>query len=201
MNNDPQSLQAHPDELLPWLVNHTLSDQEQRLVEAHVETCTRCQQEVELLRRTRTQVKEFPLQSPGKFGLNRLMKEIQQENERIRLARPSPWRKSLVIAASFIIILQAGLLLDAWFLSPPMTPLSGPKEGGTILQISFVPDTTEDQIRQSLNAVNAIVIDGPGPLGIYRIRLESSSTDHAAVEQTIEQLRRQPTIFSHVAQD
>lgn len=204
MSHDPKEQQKHPDDLLPWLVNNTLADKERSDVEHHLESCTRCQQELSLLQNLRNQVKETPIQSPGEFGLNRLLKEIKTEHEFKQITPPLSsgwWRTGLAIAASLIIFVQAGLLIDAWYLSKPVVPLSGPQEQGPVLQVSFAPTATEAQIREAIHSVHGAFMDGPSQLGIYRIRLNLLSPDNKNINQAIEQLRQQKMIISHVAQD
>ena len=204
MNEIPREHPSHPDELLPWLVNGTLSDEERQDIESHLEICQTCQQEVLLLQKMRAQVKDSPSQSPGEVGLNRLLKEVQRERTALKassLLQPKWWRTGLAIAASLIIFVQAGLLIDAWYLSKPVMPLAGPQLSGSILQISFVPTATEAEIRQVVNIVHGTFVDGPSQLGIYRIRLALDSPQHQSIEQTIEQLRQHTAIIQHIAKD
>lgn len=202
MSPDPSKELSHPDELLPWFVNHTLSPQEQREVEDHVHSCVRCQKEIELLKHVQGHVQASLLDSPGEVGLQRLLTEVRKDKEE---PVPSPpvrhltWPKTFAIAASLIIVIQAGFLMDAWFFSKPLAPLSGPQREGIVLQISFVPTATEEKIREQLNTINATVIDGPGQLGIYRIRLQLHSTDQKKIEKTIDFLRQQTAVVGHVA--
>ena len=200
MNGDS----THPADLLPWFVNNTLSDKDRLEVESHVKTCLHCQQEVLLLQRMRAHVKELPVESPGDIGLNRLLHQVRNEKK----PKPLPvrswtekWRTSLAIAASLIICIQAGLLMDAWYLSKPMIPLSGTQQSHLVLQVSFVPTATEAEIRESIHTVNGTVIDGPSALGIYRIRLNPSMTSKQHLEQIIDRLRQQTSIIRHVALD
>lgn len=204
MSDTPTEQYTHPDELLPWFVTGTLPDDERHDVEQHLKSCARCQREISLLQQMRTQVKEAPTESPGEFGLNRLLNEVRNEHAVTDVRRQTQsgwWRTGLAIAASLIIFVQAGLLIDAWFLSKPMEPLAGPQLHGPILQIAFVPTATESQIREVITGVHATFIDGPSHLGIYRIRLDLVSPDHQKLDHTMEQLRQQKTIIRHVAQD
>ena len=204
MNDVPTEQLSHPDELLPWFVNGTASDKEKQEVESHLVICSTCQQEVALLQKMRAQVKDSPSHAPGEVGLNRLLNEVQKE--RMASKGPTPiqsgwWRTGLAIAASLIICVQAGLLIDAWYLSKPVMPLAGPQLSGSILQISFVPTATEAEIRQVVNIVHGTFVDGPSQLGIYRIRLALDSPQHQSIEQTIEQLRQHTAIIQHIAKD
>jgi len=204
MSHNPTEQPVHPDELLPWLVNGTLSGSERHDVEQHLEFCTQCQQEIALLEQMRTEIKETSTSSPGEIGLNRLLNKIQNE-QTAPDARPqthtSAWRTAFAIAASLIIFIQAGLLLDSWYLSKPMVPLAGPQTYGLVLQVSFVPTATEAQIREVITGVHATFIDGPSSLGLYHIRLDPRTANESSIPKTIEQLRQHTTIIQHVAKN
>ena len=204
MPDIPKAHQGHPAELLPWFVNETLSTEEQRTVEEHLETCPQCQQEIELLQKMRTHVKDIRTESPGEFGLNRLLNTVR--NDRTVAAPPPPssrwWQTGFAIAASLIIFIQAGLLIDTWYISKPMIPLSGSQEHELVLQVSFSPTTTEAQIRDVITAVHGRFIDGPSSLGIYRIRLDKSGTSReSTINSAIQHLRQQTEIILHVTQE
>jgi anti-sigma factor RsiW len=63
----------HPEKLLPWYVNDTLTDDERRGVEAHLKDCERCRSEVAYLNTLRSQVKATSdVTSYGELGLKRL---------------------------------------------------------------------------------------------------------------------------------
>ena len=47
----------HPEELLPWYVNGTLSPEERQRVEAHLDQCPSCRGEVQALRSLRREIK------------------------------------------------------------------------------------------------------------------------------------------------
>ena len=194
----------HPDELLPWFVNQSLLDHEREQVEVHLQSCSRCQQEVEFLRNVREEVKTFSPSLPGELGLQRLLREVKQDSshQQGHGQNRSWWSGNLLaIAASLVIMVQAGLLMDAWFLSKPMAPLSGPTDFEVILQISFQPTATEPDIRQTVSAINGMFVGGPGQLGIYRIRLPLAAEDKTGIEEAIVFLRNQKKVISHVARE
>ncbi len=204
MSKTSTDKQEHPDKLLPWFVNETLSSNERDDVAQHVQACSRCQQEIALLQRIRTHIKETHTQSPGEFGLKRLLSEIRKEQAVTKVERLRPsgwWQKGFAIAASLIIFIQAGFLLDAWYLSKPMVPLAGPQTHEQVLQISFQPTATEAQIREAMSHIHGTFIDGPSSLGLYRVRLNTAASPETPIRQTIEQLRQQTTIIQHVAED
>ncbi len=205
MPDIPEEQQGHPTELLPWFVNETISTEEQHRVEQHLETCPQCQQEITLLQKIRTHVKEIHTESPGEFGLNRLLTRVRNDRTLSESPQHPPtqrWQSWLAIAASLIIFIQAGLLIDTWYISKPMVPLSGPQEGGIVLQVSFIPTTTEAQIREVITAVHGRFIDGPSSLGIYRIRLDDTeNSSKATVDRTIQHLRQKTEIILHITQE
>ncbi len=204
MTDAPIEQPTHPDELLPWFVNGTLSDVERQVVELHLERCPQCHQETVLLEKMRTEVKNLPIQSPGELGLNRLLHQVrasQHISNTEALPQTGWWRTGLAIAASLIISVQAGLLIDAWYLSRPMVPLAGPQRQEPVIQVSFVSTATATEIRQIISIVHGNIIEGPSPLGIYRIHLDLESSNTQDVEQIIHLLRQESNIIQHVAQD
>ncbi len=205
MPDMPQEQQKHPAKLLPWFVNETLSTEDRHTVERHLGSCPQCQQEITLLQKMRTHVKEIRTESPGEFGLNRLLSRVRTDRALTESPQHPPtqrWQNWLAIAASLIIFIQAGLLIDTWYISKPMVPLSGPQEDGIVLQVSFAPTTTEAQIREVITAIHGRFIDGPSSLGIYRIRLDDTETSSKArVDHTIQHLRKKTEIILHITQE
>lgn len=205
MPDKPQEQQEHPAELLPWFVNETLSTEDRHTVEQHIESCPQCQQEITLLQKMRTHMKEIRTESPGEFGLNRLLSSVRNDRALTESPQHPPTQRGqnwLAIAASLIIFIQAGLLIDTWYISKPMVPLSGPQEDGIVLQVSFAPTTTEAQIREVITAVHGRFIDGPSSLGIYRIRLDDTeNSSRARVDRTIQLLRKKTEIILHITQE
>lgn len=196
--------QGHPEELLPWFVNKTLSTEEQHTVEQHLESCPQCQQEIALLQKLRSQAKATRTESPGEFGLNRLLSTVRNDRTITEVRQQTSsrwWQTGLAIAASLIIFFQAGLLIDTWYFSKPVIPLTGPQEHGPVLQVSFTPTTTEAQIREVITAIHGRFIDGPSSLGIYRIRLDSGTSSESSIESAIQHLQQETEIILHVTQE
>lgn len=204
MSPNPLQEFSHPDELLPWYVNGTLSPQEQHEVKDHIHSCSRCQQEVTLLEDMREQIQTTAFESPGESGLQRLLGEINKGKGTTPpqpIPQPQTLWKTLAIAASLIIAVQVGLLMDAWYFSKPMVPLSGSQHVGIVLQVSFLPTATERDIRETLHEIQGIIIDGPSQLSLYRIRLNIQPTNTKEIHKALDFLRQQPTIIDHFAQE
>ena len=194
----------HPEELLPWYVNNTLSPEQRLDVERHLEECSHCQKEFTLLQHLSRQIRATPISPPGELGLRRLLHQVRQEKEERKqtpLIQALGWRPMIAFAAAVIIVVQAGLLMWTPTKPEPITPLSGPTQLGVTLQVTFAPSTTEAEIRESLQAIGGNFISGPSALGVYRIRLTLQPDAHQEIERAIRGLRSREGIITHVARE
>lgn len=193
------------DRLLPWYVNGTLEGEERQAVEAYLERSADARDEVELLRQLRQQVKEQSIEnSPGELGLQRLKREIKQGAEQQKssgdrmagkvLTVASFWRP-LAVAACLALVIQAGVMVG---MNTGVIPTGG--EVGTagksqaVLQVTFSPDATEQDIREVLQAAGASIADGPTALGIYNLRLVDPAA--TTVEEALATLRANDTVVT-----
>ncbi len=193
-----------PEDLLPWFVNHTLSPAQLQTVKAHLQHCPRCQQEVAWLKSVRQEIKTMPDPTPGELGLKRLIYRVRHEktaDQHQPRQGAAWWRPAVAIAASLLIVIQAGLLIHAWLGPANIAPLSGQSEEGLILQITFAPTATEKQIRETVQNVGGSFVGGPGALGVYRIRLDIAATDRITTQQTVDRLREKENIVTHVTRE
>lgn len=65
---------------------------------------------------------------------------------------------------------------------------------GPRLQVSFAGDATMADVAELLNEVGAIIVDGPGARGIYRL----SFTDDAGLQAAVERLQARPDLVDGV---
>lgn len=190
----------HPDDLLPWYVNGTLSRGERQDVETHLQSCERCRQKISWLQTLRVEVKADAVGSPGEFGLNRLMREVNSQKSAQRLRQPW-WRPALAVAAA-IIVVQFAVLINVMNRPASITPLGGPAEEGVVLQVKFAPAATEAEIRLLLQRTQATFISGPGALGVYRLRLDGiSATQTQAIQRIIVELTAQRNVVTYAARE
>ena len=191
---------THPDELLSWYVNGTLEGPERARVEKHLESCRRCRDEAAWLARLREQIKaEGGADAPGELGLRRLMRQVRGSEAKPRARRLQWWQPALA-AAVVVIVIQSVLLVKPWQEAETGIVPLGMQVSGAVVQVEFAPTATEAQIREVLQAVDGIIVEGPGALGIYRIRLQGvSPADDARVAAAVAALRARKGVVVHAA--
>lgn len=190
--------------LLPFYVNGTLSEEEERTVEKQAEHDGSLKDEIEFLKSLRSDMKAMPEdRSPGEWGLKRLQKAIEieeasvskirgQENNVVSAHRFVSWRNA-AIAASLVVVLQSGLTLRDWNSNDDLVAAGGPS--AATISVTFVADATEADIRTLLLDLNLTIVDGPSALGIYHL---STSADH---QMSMNTLRSRSDLIESVQQD
>ena len=201
------SPQDHPEELLPWYVNQTLSGEEIEQVEHHLETCDQCRTEVAALQQIRDEYKQqLETQSPGSLGLARLKAEIKRDRrEQQREVSPRPsflWWRPMMAAAVLVIVIQSVLLVKMERPEDAITPLSGRPAAEVVLQVRFNPQATESEIRKVLTAVDGEIVSGPGALGIYRITLKDVAADQQdVISKALTRLKDNKSVVEFVSSE
>lgn len=190
------------DLLLPWYVNGTLEAEEREQIEAYLERNAEARDEVELLRALRQQVKEKKFEnSPGELGLQRLKRDIKQDSEQHkgssdkmtgRVVTVASFWRPLAVAACLAVVIQAGVMIG--FTGGPGGELEPAGKTISVLQVTFAPDATEQDIREVLQAAGASIADGPTALGIYNLRLVDP--DATTVEEALAALRANGTVVT-----
>lgn len=192
------------EQLLPWYVNGTLSEAERQRVESYLESSAEARQELAFLEGLRGRVKDMDYgNTPGEMGLKRLQREIARDRPAAHhAARTAPgWWRPAAIAASLVIAIQAGILMQTLTGGGDIVPAGGEIEG-VVLQASFAPDATEAEIRALLQAVDGSLVDGPGEIAVYRIRLNDvDPEDAAAIERALAALAARSDIVTHVGRE
>jgi len=178
--------------LLPFYVNGSLDDAERARVDAAREADDGIDREIAFLEALRTGIRAAEgetanqTNSPGEFGLKRL------ERDRRAVAQPGqtaplpgetvPMRPGLIqrgawrpmaLAASLALVIGFGA---ANLIAPGGDTYQAAGDGavslaGPVIQISFVPTTSERAIRAVLRQNKLSIISGPSALGIYRVAI------------------------------
>jgi hypothetical protein len=173
--------------LLPWYVTGRLDELEHARVENHLAACAECQAELKLERWLDAEISDLPIEV--EHGWRRLHARIAGGPEtpprgrfpfasrRWRVARAFSARSAgWAIAASCALLLLA---VGAWTLprlqAGPYQALGaapGPIAGNLV--VIFRPDALEKSMRETLNASEARIVDGPTAADAYVLRVPPS---------------------------
>ncbi len=183
-------------ELLPWYINNTLDEDENRMVAEALEKDDDLKKEYELLKSISTAMKTDEIQTPGEIGLARLKRSMKTSTQSSHLTEQknstaTRW-KFAAIAASLLLIVQVSFTLNQTSEQEYYQPLGSEKKLQDTIVVTFSPTATEQQIREILLASHAQIVDGPSAAGIYSVR---STTD---IDLTIETLQTYSEVITHV---
>jgi len=173
----------HMSELLPWYANGTLAPAQRTEVDRHLAGCPRCRAELQWLRELGTHVRASQAPAEGDLGLERFLDRIARDSNVVplrRAQRPRWLVPAFALAATLLVAqtLTIGVLLRDR--DTVLETLGGPAAAtGTLLQVTFVPQATEAQIRALLAEVGARIVDGPGALGVYTVSVPAAGADQA----------------------
>jgi len=181
------------DELLPWYVNGTLSDDERERVRRYLGGNEQGSSDVEMLQGVREAVKVRQFDSPGELGRHRLKAAIEKESRGRRSGGPSSgWWRPAMAAAVLVIAVQSVLLISSWQSDDAFKPAGVAPERPAI-QLRFQPGATEGEIRGLLSRLDVEIVSGPGSVGVYRVAPVGSD---ANIEELVARLRAAPGIVS-----
>jgi hypothetical protein len=164
-------------ERLPWYVTGQLDPAERTEVDAHLATCPDCQEELALERELASQVARLSLDMDAgwdnlRHRLRPRVKSMAGLRQAIEKAAAWPGRIGWLLAA------QAAIAIALVAIVLPMRPpaeyhLLGSASRSTPgnVVIMFRPDTTDAELRQTLAANGARIVDGPTTSGAYVLQV------------------------------
>lgn len=192
-------------ELLPWYLNGTLTGSELAAVEALLLRSAEAREELEVLRRLATAVREQEQQCHGEqvppyeMGWARLQRSLQQESR--GAARRDWWKPGLAAAAALVVALQLGILMRPAQVDSDWQLQGGGQEqllsGGYRVQLRFVEHAQWQQIRALLLELDAVLVDGPSALGIVQLHVPADR--RFADGQALLQWLQQQAVVQHAA--
>ena len=188
--NDPSLTERPPhdeaEELLPWYATGQLDAADRARVDAHLASCAHCRQQLALERRL---IDEFQAMSPEvESGWARLKARIDAPAPAAPVFAP-PHRPARANAfaemwallsrpavaglamAQLAFVLIAGSLLFS--LSRPSYRALGsaPPPAAANVIVMFRADATIDDVRHTLKAAGASIVDGPTPTDAYLLHV------------------------------
>lgn len=191
------NLHGNPHEqthaLLPWYVNGTLDAAENAMVVAHLAECAECQAELEIERGMSRKVAGLSMDvEQGWAAMRRMIEttpEAPADAEPIRdKGRVVPFLRRPVATGWAIAgqLAAAGLVLVAMFSLRQPAPgadyhaLGSPEisQPGNLV-VLFRPETSERDLRATLERAQARIVSGPMASGAWMLRVDAARRDAA----------------------
>lgn len=191
LHDDPhQSVEL----LIPWYASGQISAPDAALVYAHLVGCAQCRAALERERRLKAAVSRLPVSTD--LGWEKLQRQLAPHRPLRPLLRRTLSLNWPVAIAAFASV-QLALLTTVLILFRPAAPptsyqtLSAPTlpAPGNVV-ILFRPDTTEQELRQTLHMAGARLVGGPTDAGAYILTVDPARRDGALAV-----LRARPSIL------
>jgi anti-sigma factor RsiW len=184
--------------LLPWYVTGRLEDPERVRVEAHLATCAQCQAELRFERRLETEVAELPVEVERGWAemRNRIAAsapargKARGRGDRRPAGRQAIWMWGAIAAQMVLLLMLGGFTLFQTLGAPRYRTLgSAQAPAAANLAVMFRPETSVQDLRKVLDAVDGQVVGGPTAAGAYLLHVPGQG--RAAV---LTRLRRQAAV-------
>ena len=172
--------------LLPWYATGQLEPADRLIVERHLSSCADCREQLGLERRL---IQEFRGMAPEvDAGWARLRSRVQpRQGGRSRASPPRKRTWNFVKHPAVVALAAAQLALlvigGGWLLSlsrPDYHALgsAAPPAAADVIVI-FRPDATEQDVRTTLRAANASIVEGPTPADAYLLHVAPQQRQQA----------------------
>jgi len=186
-------------ELLPWLANASLPDDEQRRVLAHAQNCVVCRKELAELIALRDTVTAEAIDAYAPpvdmRRINRRIDAYMEKRRRIPQALEtlaaffsSPWKAAAALQAVVILVLFA-VLLGQQGEPPQYTTLTQetPLPPGQYLRLVVSTEPGAGDLAELLDRFGPTIVDGPSPRGVATVAFpdDVSREQQLAVVRTL----------------
>jgi anti-sigma-K factor RskA len=158
--------------LLPFYLNGTLASEERARVDAALREDARLRDQARTLEELRTTMHDTDYgQSPGEFGLARLMRDIDRaeaasaDSGTARRHALLPWGLAVAASAALLAVSLGWVGGDQ---TAPYLQASGDAEG-SYLTVAFQPDASQSDVSNLLLEQGLVIVDGPSAIGLYRL--------------------------------
>ncbi len=191
-------------ELLPWLVNDSLDEQEKESVISHAHACVICRRELTNLQRLQDAIfnasNASPMPEPDMRIINaRIDALIERQNwgrelwSRLRNVFGSPRHIAFVAQAVVLVVLAT-----AWLWPEPegteFTTFTQAENlpDGRYVRVVFSPDVDQSQLAILLDKFDLTIVGGPSNRGVYTLTV-ANSTEHG--DGLISSLQGDPNVL------
>ncbi len=199
--NSSEDVHATTQELLPWYLNRTLGQAEQRQVEEHIRDCMSCRREMKSLTRLAAALTEpsAEIAATASFAAMRERMGVAaastgpgdaaKEESRVVPLHRKPFVRFALAASLLLALLPVGMdMLRKDAADAPYYTLAAPAPAETAaadLRVVFVAGTSSDAILSALAAAGGHVAGNPNTAGALDVQLQQDAT----LEQAITMLR------------
>ncbi len=185
-------------ELLPWYLNQTLDASERLAVEAHLEDCAACRDEVVFLETLQSSAR-IVNQPPIRDRLDEVMARI--DSSKVVAFRASPLVRWLVAGQAAAIFTLLAILLwpaagnpsGSYQTSSDDLSRAKPTDA-VVLRVVFDERATEVAMRGLLESFDAQIVAGPNTAGAYTLHVGEEAVEDRARAKLLERLRGDPLI-------
>ena len=208
--------------LLPWYINDTLGQSDRARVAAYLEQHPDMARQVQLVReeQAETIAANQSIVPPPARAFDALMADIANDDRQPRRnfasglftqiidffnAPSSGGVKWAATAAAVLVLVQAIAITTLVLQNDPSKSYqsasggtNGATTSGTFALVQFNDAARAAEIAEALNKFGLVIVDGPKPGRLYRIRLDTQKLPEAARDTRISELRNVPEIFSLV---
>jgi hypothetical protein len=209
-------------DLLPWLVNETLNEEQQRRLQSHLAGCADCRREAaeQKFLSEHLRQEDSVLYAP-QASLQQLLNRIDEAGP-LPQATLKPLRRQFVgstaaklLAATVVVGVVSFVAVDsmsAWRLqqqrSEPrystLTSKPAVSVGVPAARVVFAPTMSLSQLSELLRTSNAQVVTGPTEAGVYTLVFGSAARSEPAIDRqaqeaqvsaAVQVLRRNPNVL------
>ncbi len=180
------------ERLMPWYASGQLDPDDRLQVEAHLAECEECRADLALERKLGTEIARLPIDAGMDWetfsrGLETPPSEPEPRGKLLPLVRRAiarPGRTGWFLSAQAALVAAFAVLVVP-VLKPAPAPYHAlgsappPATGNAI--VIFRPDTSEQALRQTLNANGARLVDGPTAADAYVLHLPAERRDTVLV--------------------
>ena len=203
--DDEREMQRRFGELAPWHVNGTLAAGERAWVDDYVRTHPAAAAELEWYASLQKEMRADAPQVAPDIGLERLLHRVRLERRPVARAPQGGltgllgsirefvgglvMRPAFAYAATALVVAQTALIGTLVFEQQATEreyaeyrSIATAPASGSLLRVSFRPDTKEIDIRTALVEIGGTLVGGPGQLGEYLVRVPADRVEAAAVK-------------------
>ncbi len=227
MNNNENQISEREaiESMLPWYERGQLAASDAKRVEEYLAAHPDMASQLALIEEERAEavLLNETRGAPRAGALNRLMDSIEEHevnNPSLASAKialwdwasnllgaPVPARMQWVAVAAAVLIIVQGVSLGVLMTSGTQQgagyeTASGPSQAvtpGTFALVQFTDDASSEDINEFLMKMGYIIVDGPKPGGVYRVRISDDVLEETKRDTILKEMQSQHDVINFAA--